>query len=249
MKCLICGGESSGEVCSKCIRLEKIMYQKEWEYKEGMLIKKIEKLRVAISNLRISGRVYMSDNEKGLNGRIDNISHYLLNVKSCDSVTYQNKKTLMITIKNDATGFTRYLFLLGFEEEDAVVKSLKEAKEKASVLTERIQQNNGTVFKDAVAAGTEVDDSDINIIDMDEPAPAPAPTPAPAPEPAPAPAPEPEPAPAAEPASFDTVALSNIADDITEFETKIKKLKVLRDNGILSADEYEAEKKKLVSIF
>ena len=243
MKCLICGGESSGEVCSKCIRLEKIMYQKEWEYKEGMLIKKIEKLRIAISNLRISGRVYMSDNEKGLNGRIDNISHYLLNIKACETVTYQNKPSYRITIKNDATGFTRYLFLLGFEEENALAKSLEEAKEKAQRLTESIQQK-GTVFKDAAAAGTATDDIDVVEIKA-TPTPASIAAPKPA---APTPAPAPKPA-AAESVGYDTVALSNIADDITEFETKIKKLKVLRDNGILSPEEYEAEKKKLVSIF
>ena len=69
---------------------------------------------------------------------------------------------------------------------------------------------------------------------------------APAPTPAAAPAPAPKPA---APASSDTVALAGIASDISEFETKIKKLKVLRDNGILSEEEYEAEKKKLVSIF
>ena len=243
MKCLICGGESSGEVCSKCIRLEKIMYQKEWEYKEGMLIKKIEKLRIAISNLRISGRVYMSDNEKGLNGRIDNISHYLLNIKACETVTYQNKPSYRITIKNDATGFTRYLFLLGFEEENALAKSLEEAKEKAQRLTESIQQK-GTVFKDAAAAGTATDDIDVVEIKA-SPTPASIAAPKPA---APTPAPAPKPA-ATESVGYDTVALSNIADDITEFETKIKKLKVLRDNGILSPEEYEAEKKKLVSIF
>ena len=60
-------------------------------------------------------------------------------------------------------------------------------------------------------------------------------------------APASAPAPAA--TSTDTVALAGIAEDISEFETKIKKLKVLRDNGILSDEEYEAEKKKLVSIF
>ena len=65
--------------------------------------------------------------------------------------------------------------------------------------------------------------------------------------PAPAAAPASAPAPAA--TSTDTVALAGIAEDISEFETKIKKLKVLRDNGILSDEEYEAEKKKLVSIF
>ena len=40
-----------------------------------------------------------------------------------------------------------------------------------------------------------------------------------------------------------------MAEDLSEFETKIKKLKVLRDNGILSEEEYIEEKKKLVSIF
>ena len=80
MKCLICGSESSNEVCNKCIRLEKILYQKEWSFKEGMLLKKTEDYRVAVSNLRISGRLAISDNPKGLNSRIDNISHYLLNV-------------------------------------------------------------------------------------------------------------------------------------------------------------------------
>ena len=69
--------------------------------------------------------------------------------------------------------------------------------------------------------------------------------PAPAPQPAAAPAPAPRPA----PASYDTVALSGVANDINEFETKIKKLKVLRDNGILTEEEYLEEKKKLVSIF
>ena len=47
MKCLICGSESANEVCNKCIRLEKILYQKEWNFKEGMLIKKTEAFRIA----------------------------------------------------------------------------------------------------------------------------------------------------------------------------------------------------------
>ena len=40
-----------------------------------------------------------------------------------------------------------------------------------------------------------------------------------------------------------------MAEDLSEFETKIKKLKVLRDKVILSEEEYIEEKKKLVSIF
>lgn len=97
MKCLICGSESANEVCNKCIRLEKILYQKEWNFKEGMLIKKTEAFRIAISNLRISGRAAICDNPKGLNARIDNISYYLLNVKECSR---------NISGKEDSDGFS-----------------------------------------------------------------------------------------------------------------------------------------------
>lgn len=248
MKCLICGGEGAGEVCNNCIRLEKIIYQKEWSNKEGMLLKKVEDLRIAISNLRISGRVFICDNPKGLNARVDNVSHYLLNVKECTQTQFQNKKCLMVTILNEATGFTRYLFLAGFEYGDQLVDAIFDAKQKASSLTERIRQNNGVASAVVENTYTSAPTPDMSIIDMDEEEPAaPAPTPAPsAPEPA---APASAPTPAVEPVSYDTVALGSIAEDISEFETKIKKLKVLRDNGILSEEEYQAEKKKLVSIF
>lgn len=256
MKCLICGGESAGEVCNKCIRLEKIIYQKEWAYKEGMLLKKTEDFRIAISNLRISGRVSICDNPKGLNARIDNVSHYLMNVKECTQTTFQNKKTLMIVIEGSQPGsFARYCFLPGFEYGDQLVNAIFDAKQKAASLTERIRQNNGLPVETSLedSKGFQVSNSEMNIINMDEEekkAPTPAPAPAPRPvAPTPAPAPAPTPAPASTATSYDTVALANIADDISEFETKIKKLKVLRDNGILSEEEYQAEKKKLVSIF
>lgn len=230
MKCLICGSESSNEVCNKCIRLEKILYQKEWTFKEGMILKKAEDFRVAISNLRISGRLTISDNPKGTNNRIDNISHYLMNVKECSQVTYGGRKTLMVSIEGgDVNKYTRYVFLPGFDEGDLLVNAIFDAKTKAASLTERIRQNNGIASAPVVVTPT-VASPDFNVTA----AAAPAPTPAPAP---------------AAPTSTDTIALAGIADDISEFETKIKKLKVLRDNGILSEEEYEAEKKKLVSIF
>lgn len=238
MKCLICGSESSNEVCNKCIRLEKILYQKEWSFKEGMLLKKSEDYRVAVSNLRISGRLAISDNPKGLNSRIDNISHYLLNVKECSQVTYGGKKTLMVTL--ESTGelkYTRYLFLPGFEEGDQFVNAIFDAKNKAISLTERIRQSNGMASPSPAAAT-----SAAASVAADSGARAAA-----APKPV-MPAAS-APAPASAPTTTDTVALAGIAEDISEFETKIKKLKVLRDNGILSDEEYEAEKKKLVSIF
>lgn len=233
MKCLICGSESANEVCNKCIRLEKILYQKEWNFKEGMLIKKTEAFRIAISNLRISGRAAICDNPKGLNARIDNISYYLLNVKECSQVTYQGKKTLMVSLEGTGENrYNRYIFLPGFEEGDQLVNAIFDAKTKAASLTERIRQNNGIASRPVEVTPT-VASSDFHV---NQPAPAPAPSAA-----APAPAPS--------ATSTDTVALAGIAEDISEFETKIKKLKVLRDNGILSDEEYEAEKKKLVSIF
>ena len=236
MKCLICGSESANEVCNKCIRLEKILYQKEWNFKEGMLIKKTEAFRIAISNLRISGRAAICDNPKGLNARIDNISYYLLTVKECSQVTYQGKKTLMVSLEGTGENrYNRYIFLPGFEEGDQLVNAIFDAKTKAASLTERIRQNNGIASRPVEVTPT-VASSDFRV---NQPTPAPVPAAAPASAPAPAPV----------ATSTDTVALAGIAEDISEFETKIKKLKVLRDNGILSDEEYEAEKKKLVSIF
>lgn len=277
MKCLICSGDSAGEVCNKCIRLEKILYQKEWSYKEGMFLKKSEDYRIAISNMRISGRVAICDNPKGLNSRLDNMSHYLMNVKECTQVSYQGKKTLMIGIEN-STGenarYSRYCFLPGFDDVEQLVNAIFDAKKKAASLTERIRQSNGISTGTVEVTPTQTS-ADIKVSAPAAAEPTPMPTPAAAsmvtsipkpavpspsevsgaaviaaskPAPAPAPAPAPVPTPAA-PSTYDTVALSGIATDINEFETKIKKLKVLRDNGILSEEEYLEEKKKLVSIF
>lgn len=252
MKCLICTGEAAGEVCDKCIRLEKILYQKEWQYREGILRMKQEGLRIAISNLRISGRVAISDNNKGLNARLDNISHFLMNVKECTSVTYQGKKTLMITIENNTgqnTKYTRFCFLPGFEDSDALVNAIFEAKKKAASLTDRIRMNSG------VTTMASTSNTDLNVVNMDDMEKARSAVSASShtatSQPSSAAHVQHTPQPQAKPAptSFDTVALADIAEDISEFETKIKKLKVLRDNGILSEEEYLEEKKKLVSIF
>lgn len=232
MKCLICGGEAAGEVCNQCIRLEKVLFQKEWGFKAG-LIGKSEDLRVAVSNLRISGRMPMSNNPKGLNTRIDNVSHYLLNVKSVEETAFSGKKAAMVTIENPETKFIRYLYLPNLDDMAGFTAAVNDAKTKAASLTERIRQQKGlapaqTGMPSTASAGAAAS------VTM-------APKPATAASAAAAPRKEEE--------NFDTVALSGMADDLSEFETKIKKLKVLRDNGILSEEEYIAEKKKLVSIF
>ena len=234
-----------------------------------MFLKKSEDYRIAISNMRISGRVAICDNPKGLNSRLDNMSHYLMNVKECTQVSYQGKKTLMIGIEN-STGenarYSRYCFLPGFDDVEQLVNAIFDAKKKAASLTERIRQSNGISTGTVEVTPTQTS-ADIKVSAPVAATPTPMPTPATAsmatsvPKPAaPSPSavsaaasvatPKPAPAPApAAPSTYDTVALSGIATDINEFETKIKKLKVLRDNGILSEEEYLEEKKKLVSIF
>ncbi len=239
MKCSVCGKDASNEVCNNCIKMEKILYQKEWSHKSGLLARN-EDYRVAVSNLRISGRLSIGDNNKGLNTRIDNVSHYLLNVKEVSN----NGKDLMISLEGGPENrYTRFLYLPGFAEGDQLIKAVMDAKEKAAALTERIRQSSGMAPASSAPSPAPA-----------APAPKPAaPAPAPAAPTAAAPAPAAAPTPAAPaapaPSTTDTIALAGIAEDISEFETKIKKLKVLRDNGILSDAEYEAEKKKLVSIF
>ncbi|MGN0131872.1 MAG: SHOCT domain-containing protein [Lachnospiraceae bacterium] len=233
MKCLICGGESAGEVCNQCIRLEKIIFQKEWSFKAG-LIGKSEDLRVAVSNLRISGRLPMSDNPKALNTRIDNVSHYLMNVKKVEETTYSGKKAVMVMIENPDTKFTRYLYLPNLDDMAGFSASINDAKTKAASLTERIRQQKGLAPAQTGVTPPVTSSAAASVTAAPRPA---APTPS-------VTVPQP-----AQEENYDTVALSGMADDISEFETKIKKLKVLRDNGILSEEEYIAEKKKLVSIF
>lgn len=233
MKCLICGGEAAGEVCNQCIRLEKVLFQKEWGFKAG-LIGKSEELRVAVSNLRISGRMPMGNNSKGLNTRIDNVSHYLMNVKNVEETTFSGKKAAMITIENSETKFVRYLYLPNLDDMAGFTAAVNDAKTKAASLTERIRQQKGLAPAQTGVASTASAGATASAASFTQ-APRPVTT-------APLPAAEKE-------ENFDTVALSGMADDLSEFETKIKKLKVLRDNGILSEEEYIAEKKKLVSIF
>ena len=44
MQCLICGKDSAGEVCNQCIRAEQGIYAKDWTYKEGLILKKTDRL-------------------------------------------------------------------------------------------------------------------------------------------------------------------------------------------------------------
>ena len=62
MQCLICGKDSAGEVCNQCIRAEQGIYAKDWTYKEGLIVKKTEDLKVVVSfsKLRNSDRKHLN---------------------------------------------------------------------------------------------------------------------------------------------------------------------------------------------
>ena len=135
-------------------------------------------------------------------------------------------------IENPGTKFVRYIYVPGLEDLNSLATAINEGKAKAASLTERIRQQKGLA---TAQTGAPITSTTANI------------TTAPRPSVTTAPSPSITSTGAGE--NYDTVALSGMADDLSEFETKIKKLKVLRDNGILSEEEYIAEKKKLVSIF
>ena len=199
MKCLICAKESAGEVCDQCIRLEKPVFQKEWNYKEGLVIKKVEPMRVSISTLRISGKAEICNNERGMNGRMDNVSHYIMNVKDVSKKMYQGKETVTVHYYNSDTKMERFLFFLGLTDADELKRAIESAKQQAGTLVGRLNENAA-----ASAAST---------------------------------------ARSSAPATSASSAAAAVAGD---FETKAKKLKVLLDSGILSPEEYEKEKKKLM---
>ena len=202
MKCLICSKESAGEVCDQCIRMEKSVFQKEWDYKEGLLIKKVEPMRISVSTLRISGKAEICNNDKGMNGRLDNVSHFILNVKEVSKKSYQGKEAVVVHYENPETKMERYLFFLGLSDATEVQKAVESAKQTATSLVSRLKDNNNA----AAAAAS-----------------------------------RPTPAASAAPAAAAAPGVS------ADFESKAKKLKVLLDSGILSPEEYEAEKKKLMA--
>jgi len=79
----------------------------------------------------------------------------------------------------------------------------------------------------------------------------------PKPAPAPAPIPEPAPAPAPKPASESVPIIPEVkensdvkAEDVSleDFETAVKKLKSMLDNGLISESEFAVEKKKLFKL-
>lgn len=132
MRCAICGKDSIGEVCNSCIRSEQVVYTKDWVYKEGLIVKKTESLKLSISNARISGTGVISTAASGMNAKIDNFNHYIGGALEVGSSAYNGKPAPMIHIKTPA-GMERYLIFPQFPDESSLKSSLDKAK--ASILT------------------------------------------------------------------------------------------------------------------
>ncbi len=197
MKCFICGKDSVGEVCNSCIRDEQGFYSRDFQYKEGLLVKKVEDLRINVTNARINGIAIVSPYENGMNAKVDNYNHWIGAVDRVGETTYNKNNAPYIHIKVPG-GMERYLIFPQFTDMNNVKGAIDKAK------------------ATKIAA----------------PATAPAFAAAPAPAPIPRPvAPAPAPAPAA--------ALDPVKQD------KLNKLNALLSSGILTQDEYNAEKIKL----
>ncbi len=200
MKCFVCGRDSVGEVCNSCTRDEQGFYKRDYQYKEGLLVKKKEDFRINITNARINGIAVVSPYQNGMNAKVDNFNHWIGAVEETGESTYNGKPAPYVHIKVPG-GMERYLIFPQLDDISGVKNAIDKAKS---------AKMEGPAVMPAFAA-----------------APAPAPRPAaPAPRPA-----APAPAPAA--------ALDPVKQD------KLNKLNALLTSGILTQDEYNAEKLKM----
>lgn len=189
MQCFICGKDSVGEVCNSCTRLEQNVYNKEYTYKEGLLVKKTEEFKVAVSTARINGTAVISTSSSGMNAKIDNFNHFIGGVVDVEGCTYNGKPAPGVHIKTPA-GMERFLIFPQFTDDAALKAAITKAK------------------ADQVTAGSA------------SPAPAPA-------------------------ATLSFAAAPAAAALTPEQQERLKKLTLLKENGILSEAEYQAEKVKM----
>ena len=128
MNCFVCGSDSPGEVCNQCVRTERNLFHKEWDYKEGFIMKKVENYRVDVSTYRISGTGMISNSDKGLMARLDAFNHYVGNVLSVEKKTYNGKDAVAIHYKNPVTQMERFIFLVAFNAEEGLRNAVNQAK-------------------------------------------------------------------------------------------------------------------------
>jgi len=104
------------------------LFHKEWDYKEGFLVKKVEAYRVDVTSYRISGTGMICSSDKGLNGRVDGFNHYVGNVVSVEKKPCNGKDAVMIHYKNANTQMERFIFLLSFDAEGGLRNAVDSAK-------------------------------------------------------------------------------------------------------------------------
>lgn len=132
MKCFVCGNDTPGEVCNQCVRTEKSIFHKEWDYKEGFIVKKVESYKLDVTSYRITGTGMVSNSDKGLNGRVDTFNHYIGNVDFVQKGQCNGKDALVIHYKNQNTQMERYIHFQGFTDDETVKNAINAAKAEAS---------------------------------------------------------------------------------------------------------------------
>ena len=224
MKCFVCGSEAPGEVCNQCVRTERNLFHKDWDYKEGFIMKKVENYRVDVSSYRISGTGMISNSDKGLVARLDAFNHYVGNIESVEKKPYNGKDAVMIHYKNPNTQMERFIFFVNLNAEEGLRNAVIEAKKdlEASARASSMGMLSGGTPAPAAPAPT-------------------APTPVATPQPA-APAQAPTQAPTPVAAAPNPAPAQAVSGDMA---IKLKKLQVLLDSGILTQEEYDNEKRKM----
>ena len=127
MKCFICGKDSVGEVCNSCIRDEQGFFNRDYQYKEGLLVKKKEDLRINITNARINGIAFVSPYENGMNSKVDNFNHWIGAVQNVGETTFNKSSAPYIHIKVPG-GMERYLIFPQLDDISGVRNAIEKAK-------------------------------------------------------------------------------------------------------------------------
>lgn len=128
MKCFVCGSDTPGEVCNQCVRTERNLFHKEWQHKEGFIMKKVDSYRIDVTTYRITGEGMISNSDKGLNGRLDSFNHFVGNVVDVQRLPYNGKDAVVIHYKNPNTQMERFIFFLSFDAEAGLKNAIDTAK-------------------------------------------------------------------------------------------------------------------------
>ncbi len=127
MKCFVCGRDSVGEVCNSCIRDEQGFFNRDYQFKEGLLVKRKEDLRLNITNARVNGIAFVSPYENGMNSKVDNFNHWIGAVDSVGETVMNKIPAPYLHIKVPG-GMERYLIFPQLGDADAVRGAVDKAK-------------------------------------------------------------------------------------------------------------------------